>query len=104
MGETRLPSMSATEALILELLRVREHFGLDLVESSEGRLKRGSVYVILSRMEAKGFVESRQEERAPAAIGLPRRLYRATEYGLKVHDAYQLLREALALRPAEARS
>ena len=38
------------------------------------------------------------------AIGLPRRLYRATEYGLKVHDAYQLLREALALRPAEAQA
>jgi len=104
MGESRLPSMSATESLILELLRGREHFGLELIDSSGGRLKRGSVYVLLSRMEAKGFVESRQEDRAPGAIGLPRRLYRATEYGLKVHDAYQLLREALALRPAEAQS
>jgi DNA-binding PadR family transcriptional regulator len=53
-------------------------------------------------MEAKGFVESRQEARVPGAIGLPRRLYRATAYGLKVRDAYRLLREALALRPAEA--
>ena len=57
----------------------------------------------LGRMEAKGFVTSRQEERAPGAIGLPRRLYRATPYGLKVRDAYQLLREALAFKPAEAR-
>ena len=102
MGDQRLPSMSATESLILELLRTREHFGLQLIDSSGGRLKRGSVYVILSRMEAKGFVESRQEDRPKGAIGLPRRLYRATEYGLKVHDAYQLLREALALRPVEA--
>jgi PadR family transcriptional regulator PadR len=102
MGESRLPSMSATESLILDLLRGRDRYGLELVESSSGALKRGSVYVTLARMESKGFVESRQEERAPGAIGLPRRLYRATDYGLKVHDAYQLLREALALRPAEA--
>jgi PadR family transcriptional regulator PadR len=103
MDESRLPSMSATESLIVEVLRTRDHYGLELVEASGGRLKRGSIYVTLSRMEAKGFVESRQEERVPGAIGLPRRLYRATAYGLKVHDAYQLLREALALKPAEAR-
>jgi DNA-binding PadR family transcriptional regulator len=102
MSESRLPSMSAAESLVLELLRSRNHYGLELVEASGGTLKRGSVYVTLSRMEAKGFVESWQEDRVPGAIGLPRRLYRATRYGLKVHDAYQLLREALALRPAEA--
>src|SRR5215510_8246131 len=103
MQESRLPSMSVTESLILDLLRARERYGLELVDTSGGRLKRGSIYVTLARMEAKGFVESWQEERPPGAIGLPRRLYRATDYGLKVHDAYQLLREALALKPAEAR-
>lgn len=87
---------------MLDLLEAREQFGLELVESSDGRLKRGSVYVTLGRMEAKGFVESRQEERSPGAIGLPRRLYRATAYGLTVRNAYRLLREALALKPAEA--
>lgn len=102
MGESRLPSMSATESLVLELLRDGKQYGLELVDASKGALKRGSIYVTLSRMEGKGFVESWQEERAPGAIGLPRRMYRATAYGLKVHDAYQLLREALALRPAEA--
>lgn len=94
--------MSSIESLVLELLRGGERYGLELVEASGGKLKRGSVYVTLSRMEDKGFVESRQEERPAGAIGLPRRLYRATSYGLKVHDAYQLLREALALRPVEA--
>ena len=102
MTEPRFPSISATESLILDLLEPRERFGLEMVEMSGGRLKRGSVYVTLGRMETKGFVESRQEERAPGAIGLPRRLYHATTYGLKVRDAYRLLREALALRPAEA--
>ena len=103
MKEARLPSMSVTEALILDLLRARDRYGLELVDASDGRLKRGSIYVTLARMETKGFVESWQEDRLPGAIGLPRRLYRATDYGLKVHDAYQLLREALALKPAEAR-
>jgi DNA-binding PadR family transcriptional regulator len=102
LTETRLPSISPTESLILDLLEQQERYGLELIDASERRLKRGSVYVTLGRMEAKGFVTSRQEERPAGAIGLPRRLYRATPYGLKVRDAYQLLREALALRPAEA--
>ena len=102
MSVDRLPSISATESLILDLLDAGEKFGLELIEASSGHLKRGTIYVTLARMETKGFVESRQEERAPAAIGLPRRLYKPTSYGLKVRDAYRLLREALALRPAEA--
>jgi DNA-binding PadR family transcriptional regulator len=98
----RLPSMSPTESLVMELLRGTERYGLELVDASQGTLKRGSVYVILARMEEKGFIDSRQEDRGPGASGLPRRLYRATAYGLKVHDAFTLLREALALKPAEA--
>ena len=102
LTDTRLPSISRTESLILDLLEGRERFGLELVDTSRGQLKRGTIYVTLGRMESKGFVESRQEERAPGSIGLPRRLYRPTAYGLKVRDAYRLLREALALRPSEA--
>ena len=102
MTEQRLPSISSTESLVLDLLESGERYGLELVDASGGRLKRGTIYVTLGRMEAKGFVASRQEDRAPGAIGLPRRHYRATAYGLKVRDAYRLLREALALKPAEA--
>ena len=102
MSEQRLPSISSTESLVLDLLEASERYGLELVDASGGRLKRGSIYVMLGRMEAKGFVASRQEDRAPGAIGLPRRLYRPTAYGLNVRDAYRLLRDALALKPAEA--
>ena len=94
--------MSRTESLLMELLGHGERYGLELVDASAGALKRGSVYVILARMEGKGFVESRQEDRVPGASGLPRRLYRATPYGLKVHEAFSTLRDALALKPAEA--
>jgi PadR family transcriptional regulator PadR len=100
----RAPSLSIIESIILDLLQEQTRFGLELVEVSSGRLKRGSVYVTLARMEAKGFVESHQEERHPAAIGLPRRLYRATPYGLQVSSAYRQLHAALSLTPARARS
>ena len=103
MTDPRLPSMSRTESLVMDLLRDGDRYGLELVEASNGTLKRGSVYVILARMEEKGFVDSRQEVRPAREGGPPRRLYRATEYGLKVHDAFALLSEALALKPAEAR-
>jgi DNA-binding PadR family transcriptional regulator len=100
----RLPSISATESLIIDLLADGERYGLELVGSSRGRLKRGTIYVTLARMEKKGFVESRQEQLRPGAIGLPRRMYRVTSYGLKVSSAYRILREAITLKPAEARS
>ena len=104
MSDLRLPSMSRTESIVMELLRGRERYGLELVDASRGVLKRGSVYVILARMEEKGFVESRQEDRAQGVSGLPRRLYRATPYGRKVHGAFAQLRAALALKPSEVQS
>jgi DNA-binding PadR family transcriptional regulator len=97
-----LTSISRTESLILDLLASETRFGLDLVEGSQGRLKRGSVYVTLARMEAKALVESHQEARPAGVAGLPRRVYRATSYGLKVRQAYRRLHETLALTPAEA--
>ena len=103
MTDPRLPSMSRTESLVMELLRGRERYGLELVDRSGGTLKKGSCYVILARMEEKGFVDSRQEDRAQGTSGLPRRLYRATPYGRKVHDAFATLREALALKPMVSR-
>jgi len=87
----------------MTILGRRERYGLELVDASDGALKRGSIYVTLARMEEKGFVESWQEDRAPGASGPPRRLYKATPYGLKVHHAFATLREALALKPAVAR-
>ena len=103
MINPRLPSMSPTESLVMELLRGRERYGLELVDASDGALKRGSVYVTLARMEEKGFVDSRQEDRTQGTSGLPRRLYRATPYGRKVHSAFSTLRDALALKPSEAK-
>ena len=70
------PRLSAKEALILDLLRGSEKYGLELVTASDGALKRGTVYVTLGRMEDKGLIVSRVEGDTPALGGLPRRLYK----------------------------
>jgi PadR family transcriptional regulator, regulatory protein PadR len=94
-----IPRFSSTERLILQLLAGEEMFGLQLVEQSHGTLKRGTVYVTLGRMQDKGYVESWTEEQAPGAIGLPRRLYRPTAYGLRVLEAWDAAAHTLNRRP-----
>lgn len=85
-----LPKLSATERLIVELLAAHEElFGLQMVELSSGRLKRGTVYVTLGRMQVKGYLESRQESLPAGAIGLPRRLYRPTGLAMRVLAAWK---------------
>ena len=84
-----LPRFSATERLIIEMLTVQdEMFGLQMVETSGGRLKRGTVYVTLGRMQEKGYLESRQEPLPDGAIGLPRRLYRPTGLAMRILAAW----------------
>jgi PadR family transcriptional regulator PadR len=85
----RIPTLPPKEALILQLLaREREMYGLELVAASRRRLKRGTVYVTLGRMEKKGYVTSRLEDAPPSAGGLPRRIYEATAFGKRVLSAW----------------
>jgi PadR family transcriptional regulator, regulatory protein PadR len=92
-----LPALAATERLILDLLV--EHgdlFGLAMVEASSGRLKRGTVYVTLGRMQDKGYLDSRQEPLPPGATGLPRRLYTPTGRALQVLAAWRAAERVMA--------
>jgi DNA-binding PadR family transcriptional regulator len=78
-------TLSAKESLILELLVSARHmYGLELVAASRRRLKRGTVYVTLGRMEEKGYIVSRLESAPPQAGGLPRRVYEATPLGRRI--------------------
>jgi PadR family transcriptional regulator PadR len=98
----RVLTLSAKETLILEqLVRDGELYGLQMVAASRGRLKRGTVYVTLGRMEDKGYVTSRQEDAPAEAGGLPRRLYRATPLGRRVLKVWT--RAARPLMPEFAR-
>jgi DNA-binding PadR family transcriptional regulator len=94
-----IPRLSSTERLILELLAGEEMFGLQLVERSNGALKRGTVYVTLGRMQDKGYVESWTEKQPPGAIGLPRRLYRPSAYGFRVLEAWEAAARTFSRRP-----
>jgi DNA-binding PadR family transcriptional regulator len=97
-----IPRLSTTERLILDLLREGELFGLQLVDRSDGTLKRGTVYVTLGRMQDKGYVESRTEPLPAGAIGLPRRWYRPTEYGMRVYEAWSMAARSFAAHSATA--
>jgi len=95
-----LPRLSSTERTILQLLQDGgELFGLQMVERSEGNLKRGTVYVTLGRMQEKGYLDSRQEPLPEGAIGLPRRLYRPTGHALRVLAAWQAAEHAFVNHP-----
>ena len=96
-----VPRLSAKETLILDLLaHGGEQYGLQLVAASRGRLKRGTVYVTLGRMEDKGYVTARAEEAPDGMGGLPRRLYEASPYGLRVLSAYEHVVRHLTPEPA----
>ncbi len=87
-GKDEFPRLSQKELLVLELLLSKEEmFGLEMVEASEGGLKRGTIYVTLQRMADKGYVESREEPRTMPEIGIPRRKYFATGLGQRVYRA-----------------
>lgn len=90
--------LSRKERLILQLLvSAGPMYGLQLVEQSEGALKRGTVYVTLGRMEEKGLVESEQKPLPPGAIGLPRRIYRPTGLGERWLRAWIVFARELVL-------
>lgn len=86
-----IPRLSDKEFLILEMLvGSGELYGLEMVKKSNKKLKRGTIYVTLSRMADKGYVESRQEEKPDHVPGIPRRLYSATGLGQRIFHAVQL--------------
>jgi|SRR5579872_2399171 len=100
----KIPSLSNREALIMEILLERpavELYGLELVRNSGNRLKRGTVYVTLARLEEKGFIQSREDASEPSPPGMPRRFYKVTGYGQLVYQLLQQAREARHLALAD---
>ena len=84
--------LSSLEVLVLKMLinNGGEMYGLEMVDQSGRRLKRGTIYVTLGRMEDKGFIKSRKEKLRPGARGLPRRLYKPSALGQRVLAAWEL--------------
>lgn len=66
----------------------REVYGLELLRTTG--VKSGTLYPLLDRLEARGWVDSRWEEKS-AGPGPRRRFYKLT--GTGVHEAHQMLLE-----------
>jgi len=86
---------SDTELIIFELLSDdSEKYGLELVQKSNGELKRGSVYVFLSRMQSENWIIGRIDK-IPGDSGSPRVKYRLSPKGRHVLKAMRQLQTAL---------
>lgn len=73
---------SPLEAKVLQII-LQHGWGYGLALSKAAGIKRGSIYVILGRLEDKGLVNSWEEEPPIDYVGIPRRYYQATKQGRK---------------------
>lgn len=72
--------MTPSETILDLLIEHGPLYGLDMVRLGDGRLRRGTVYVHLSRMEEEGLVRSTRGALSPIT-GIARRRYEITENG-----------------------
>ena len=59
-------------------------YGLQIVAESDKAISRGSIYVLLSRLQEKGYVKSRRPQSDPDYPGLPRPIYTLSAEGSRV--------------------
>ncbi len=92
------------EMVLLATLRLGEDaYGAAILRELDERagrdVSRGSVYVLLERLESKGLLASRLGDSAPERGGRPRRFVTVTPDGVdalrRSHDARARLRDGL---------
>jgi PadR family transcriptional regulator, regulatory protein PadR len=92
-NDPRLPS--AKELIILDMLAgKKEMYGLEMVQASNGKLARGTIYVTLMRMDDKGYVTSRQLTEDNVS-GLPKRVFSITGLGQRALAAARSVQAVL---------
>ena len=79
------------EMNVMQILREAPKglYGLQVVANSDGAVGRSSVYVLLSRLQDKGFVRSKKPASDPDYPGMPRPIYSLTAEGQRVLEAAQ---------------
>ncbi len=84
----RLPTdLEMIVFMLLLAARGGELYGLEMVHK-DNKLSENSIYVILTRMVARGFLKARYEtEQEQKVRGPKRRLYSITAYGKQMYDA-----------------
>jgi len=85
-------SPSGKELLALRLLRDSPAgmYGLEMVNASDGKLKRGAIYTTLAGLQEKGFIESRTNPKARHE-GIPRPIYQLTALGQRALVATEMM-------------
>jgi len=96
MNRQRIELPTRSEIVVMQLLQDKAAgmYGLEIVQESKGagsrEISRGSVYVLLTRLEDKGFVKKTTPTRATSDHpGLPRPIYKLTAEGMRVIAAVE---------------
>ena len=94
-------SLTPNQEVILSALRLRNRYGLEIIEAIErsgGKsIKFNSLYPNLKKLEKKGFVKSKWGDEEPEKhTGARRKYYQITGTGIKALEAKQQLLESVA--------
>ena len=91
--------LTKKQAQALSLLRnnVRGMYGLEMVKSSDGGLKRGTVYAVLEKLEDYGYVKSEVPSDQEPHRGSPRRIFTITGAGNQALTGFEHMTAASAL-------
>ena len=83
--------ISKTEFLILQIMinHGADIYGLEIIRKSDNRIKQGTIYTTLSRMEDKGIITSTKEEEIQEGLTAKRRMYTITGAGAKAMEQFQ---------------
>lgn len=83
--------ISKTEFLILQLLisHGSELYGLEMLKLSNSKLKRGTIYTTLTRMEDKGLISSKKEKTVAPGLTTQRRMYSISGNGIKAAQQFR---------------
>ena len=83
--------ISKTEFLILQIMvnHGADIYGLEIIKESDNRIKRGTIYTTLSRMEDKGIITSTKEDEIQEGLTAKRRMYTITGAGVKSMQEFQ---------------
>lgn len=80
--------LTINEVKVLSAIRIKEKYGLEIIktikEDANTTIFLGTLYNLLSRMEKKGYVESRWGDDDEERGGARRRYYKLTGLGEKV--------------------
>ena len=83
--------ISKTEFSILHMMMNEgsELYGLEMLKKSNGRLKRGTIYTTLSRMEDKGLIASKKEASVQEGMTTKRRMYTISGAGVSAFNNFR---------------